>query len=105
MYYVHYRYTASKDNQTVYAFLLSWPKNTTEVILGATVSSPSTTITLIGSNIRSLNWHAAGEKGGILIDLSNVKIYSLESDWIWVFRLRNITAKRPYNFEVTYRRW
>ncbi len=88
------RYTQSKDNQTVYASLLVWPKNTTEVILGAPVSSSSTVVTLLGSSDGPLKWRSAGTSGGIIIDVSNVKIYSLASDWAWVFKLQNVTPKK-----------
>lgn len=103
--YVHRRYTASKTDQIVYAHLLVWPSNTTEIILGVPVSSSSTIITLLGSNIGPLDWHAAGENSGILIDLSNVKIYSLESDWVWVFKLQNISVKKPDKIQKSYRHW
>ncbi len=88
-----FRYTQSKDNQSVYASLLVWPKNTTEVTLGAPVSSSSTTVTLLGSSDGALKWRSAGASGGIIIDVSSVKIYSLASDWAWVFKLQNVTPK------------
>jgi Alpha-L-fucosidase C-terminal domain len=88
------RYTSSKDNQSVYASLLVWPKNTTEITLGAPVSSASTTVALLGSSGGPLTWRSAGASGGIIIDVSNVKIYSLASDWAWVFKLQNVTPKQ-----------
>ncbi len=90
------RYTQSKDNQSVYASLLAWPNNTTEITLGATVSSSSTTVNLLGSSAGPLKWRSAGESGGIIIDVSNVQIYSLASDWAWVFKLQNVTPKPKY---------
>ncbi len=90
------RYTQSKDNQSVYASLLVWPSTTTEITLGATVSSSSTTVTLLGSTVGPLKWHSAGESGGIIIDVSNIEIYSLASDWAWVFKLQNVTPKPKY---------
>jgi hypothetical protein len=88
------RYTSSKDGQSVYASLLVWQKNTNEITLGAPVSSSSTTVTLLGSSGGPLTWRPAGASGGIIIDVSNVKIYSLASDWAWVFKLQNITPKQ-----------
>ena len=85
------RYTASKDNQTVYASLLVWPSNATEITLGAPVTSASTTVTLLGSSAGPLTWRSAGASGGIIIDVSSIKSYSLASDWAWVFKLQNIT--------------
>ncbi len=87
------RYTSSKDNQSVYASLLLWPNSTTEITLSAPVSSSSTTVTLLGSSLGPLNWRSAGASGGIIIDVSNVKMYSLATDWAWVFKLQNITPK------------
>ncbi|CAF1486578.1 unnamed protein product [Rotaria sordida] len=90
----HIWYTSSKDNQTVYASLLVWPNNTTEILLGAPVSSSNTTVTLLGSNVGPLNWRSASESGGIIIDVSNIEAYSLASDWAWIFKLQNITPKQ-----------
>lgn len=89
-------YTQSKDNQTVYASLLVWPNTTTQITLGAPVTSASTTVTLLGSSAGPLKWQSAGASGGIIIDVSTVKIYSLASDWAWVFKLQNITPKDGY---------
>jgi hypothetical protein len=87
------RYTSSKDGQSVYASLLNWPGGTTEITLGAPVTSASTTVTLLGSTGGPLSWRSGGTAGGIIIDVSNVTIYSLASDWAWVFKLQNITPK------------
>jgi alpha-L-fucosidase len=98
-------YTSSKDGQSIYASLLVWPNNTTEITLGAPVSSSSTTVTLLGSSAGPLSWRSAGASGGIIIDVSNVKIYSLASDWAWVFKLQNITPKQTSNLLKKYKRW
>ena len=58
--------------------------------MGAPVTSANTQVTLFGSNVGPLKWRAAGGSGGIIIDVSNIKIYSLASDWAWVFKLQNI---------------
>jgi hypothetical protein len=94
IYFLYDRYTSSKDGQSVYASLLVWPNSTSEITLGAPVSSSSTTVTLLGSSGGPLNWRSAGASGGIIIDVSNIKIYSLASDWAWVFKLQNITPKQ-----------
>ncbi|CAF4099094.1 unnamed protein product, partial [Rotaria sordida] len=73
-------YTSSKDKQNVYASLLVWPNNTTEIVLSAPVSSSSTIVTLLGSDIGPLKWRPASATSGIVIDVSNIKIYSLASD-------------------------
>ncbi len=91
------RYTSSKDGQSVYASLLVWPSGTTEITLGAPVTSASTTVTLLGSSGGPLTWRSAGASGGIIIDVSSVKVYSLASDWAWVFKLQNITPKQTSN--------
>jgi alpha-L-fucosidase len=87
-------YTSSNDGKSVYAILLVWPSTTSEVTLGAVVSSSSTVVNLLGSSTGSLPWHAVSETGGIVIDLSNIKSYSLQSDWTWVFKLENISPKQ-----------
>jgi hypothetical protein len=66
------RYTSSKDGQSVYASLLTWPNNSTEITLGEPVSLASTTVTLLGSNDDALKWRSAGASG-IIIDVSNIK--------------------------------
>jgi alpha-L-fucosidase len=97
-------YTSSKDGKSVYASLLRWPSTTSEVTLGAVVSSSSTVVTLLASSAGSLSWRAASETGGIVIDVSNIKSYSLRSDWAWVFKLENISAKQlAYKTSKNYR--
>jgi hypothetical protein len=85
------RYTSSNDEKWVYAFILVWPKNSNEVILDHPVSFPSTVVDLLGFSGGPLPWHAANKAGGIIIDVSSVKLGSLESDWTWVFKLENVS--------------
>ncbi|CAF4054538.1 unnamed protein product, partial [Rotaria sp. Silwood1] len=85
-------YTSSKDKQYVYACLLVWSKDTTEIMLGAPISSGSTRVTLLGSDVGPLKWHSIISSGGIIIDVSNIKTYSLASDWAWVFKLENVSG-------------
>jgi hypothetical protein len=87
----------------VYASLLVWPKATSEVMLGAVLSSANTRVTLLGSTLGPLSWKAASASGGIVIDVSNVKLYSLASDWAWVFKLENVNAKGTNEHVKTYR--
>ena len=54
------------------------------------MTSTDTEVTLLGSNVGPLKWQSASASGGIIIDVSNIKIYSLASDWTWVFKLQNI---------------
>jgi alpha-L-fucosidase len=96
-------YTSSKDAQSVYASLLVWPSNTTEITLGAPVSSASTTVTLLGSTTGPLSWRSAGASGGIIIDVSNIKLHTLVSDWAWVFKLQNITPKQTSKMSRKYK--
>lgn len=98
------RYTSSKGGSAVYACLLMWSSNTTEVVLGAPKTSASTVVTLLGSNVGPLAWKAAGPSGGIIIDVSNIKAYSLASDWAWVFKLENISEVKPKQQSKQYRR-
>jgi hypothetical protein len=88
--FFHFRYTSSKDGRFVYAFLLIWPKNTTEITLGAPLSSPTTVVTLLGSSGDPLPWRVANGTHGIAIDVSNVKLNLLQSDWTWAFKLENL---------------
>ncbi len=89
------RYTQSKDKQSVYATLLNWPSGTTEITLGAPVTSTSTTVNLLGYSGGPLTWKSGGASG-VVIDVSNVKLNSLASDWAWVFKLQNITPKMKH---------
>ena len=86
------RYTSSKDGQFVYASLLIWPKDTTEITLGAPISSGNTRITLLGCDIGPVTWRTATVAGGIIIDVSNIKTHSLASAWTWVFKLESVTG-------------
>ncbi len=86
------RYTSSKDGKSVYACLLIWDTNSSEISLGAPVSSADTIVTLLSSDFGPLKWRAAGVTGGIIIDVSALKTYSLKSDWTWIFKLENVTG-------------
>lgn len=96
------RYTTSKDHRSVYASLLVWPHDTTEITLGAPVSSSDTRIFLLGSDVGPLKWRPASVTGGIIIDVSGIKIYSLASNWAWVFKLENIGAVKPTHQKIIY---
>lgn len=84
------RYTSSKDGKWIYAFLLIWPKYATEIILSAPLPTSNTVVTLLGSTVGSLQWSMAMGDGGIVIDVSNIRLHSLRSNWIWVFKLENV---------------
>jgi len=99
------RYTSSKDGQSVYASLLVWPDDSTDITLGAPVSSSNTRVTLLGSDIGPLKWRPANVTGGIIIDVSNIKIYSLASDWTWVFKLENVNGVKSTYKNKKYRKW
>jgi alpha-L-fucosidase len=86
-------YTSSNDEKFVYAILLLWPTNSTQVSLGAPVTSPTTNVTILGSSVGPLPWHAAEGNRGIIIDISSIKAYSLKSNWAWIFKLENISAQ------------
>jgi len=87
------RYTSSKDGQFVYGSLLNWPNTTTEIKFGAPKSSSSTIITLLGSSVGPLKWQPANATGGIIVDVSNINLYLLESSWTWVFKFQNIQSE------------
>jgi hypothetical protein len=53
-------------------------------------------VTLLASSGGPLKWRSAGASG-IIIDVSTVEIYSLASDWAWVFKLQNVTPKPTGN--------
>ena len=77
----------------MYACLLLWPGNTTEITLGAPVTSAVTRVTLLGSTLGPLGWQATSVKGGMTIDVTKVKIYSLASEWAWVFKLEGLNSQ------------
>ncbi len=87
-----FRYTSSNDGKFVYAFLLIWPKDSTEIILGAPLSSSNTVVALLGSSGGSLSWRVASGTRGIVIDVSTIKLHLLRSAWTWTFKLENISA-------------
>ncbi len=94
------RYTSSNNGNSVYASLLVWPSNSSEVALGAPATSAETVVTLLGSDSGPLKWRAAGATSGIIIDLSTIKENSLTSDWTWVFKLEKLTDQKK-----KYRNW
>ncbi|CAF4413556.1 unnamed protein product [Rotaria sp. Silwood2] len=90
-------YTSSKDNKFVYAFLLIWPKDSTEIILGAPLSSSRTIVTLLGSSADSVSWHVTSGDRGIVIDVSAIKLHLLQSEWTWTFKLENLLPDDSFN--------
>ncbi|CAF5118694.1 unnamed protein product, partial [Rotaria sp. Silwood1] len=44
------------------------------------------------SYVGPLKCHSIISSGGIIIDVSNIKTYSLASDWAWVFKLENVSG-------------
>jgi len=83
-------YTAS--GEFVYAILLNWPEDSTTIELGAPISSVSTKISVLGRE-GAIDWHSSSEKSGIIIDITNLKAYSLPTDWAWVFKLENVEGR------------
>jgi hypothetical protein len=47
--------------------------STTEITLGALISSLDTTVMLLGLNVGPLSWRSAGESGGIIIAQTSKK--------------------------------
>ncbi|CAF4057993.1 unnamed protein product [Rotaria sp. Silwood2] len=90
-------YTSSKDTKFVYALLPIWPKDNSEIILGAPLSSSKTVVTLLGSSIDSLPWRVASGDRGIVIDVSQIKLHSLQSGWTWAFKLENLLPDNGIN--------
>ena len=86
----------------MYGCLLVWPGNTTEITLGAPVSTANTRVTLLGSALGPLKWRAASATGGMIIDVSNVTIYSLASEWAWVFKLEGLNSKEEIEEMIEY---
>ncbi len=97
MFFSRFRYTSSNDGKFVYAFLLIWPTDSTEITLGAPLTSPGTIVTLLGSSGDSLPWHAANGTRGIIIDVSKIQLYLLQSDWTWAFKLENLLPEDIIN--------
>ena len=64
-----------------------------ELSLGAPISTASTLVTLLGSSIGPLPWHSTGSSQGIVIDVSGIRAYSLQSDWVFVFKLENVSGQ------------
>ena len=60
------------------------------------MTSTSTTVDLLGYSGTPITWKTGGASG-IVIDISNVKLNSLASDWAWVFKLQNVTPKPKYD--------
>jgi alpha-L-fucosidase len=85
------RYTMASDGQLVFATLLLWPTNTSEVSLAAPITRTTTRVVLLASSPIDVPWRAlAARRSGIILDLSHIKAYSLANNWAWVFQLTNI---------------
>ena len=85
----------------MYAFLLIWPKERTEITLGAPLSSSNTVVTLLGSGGDPLSWRVANGTRGIVIDVSKVQLHLLRSEWTWAFKLENLLFDDNVNTTIT----
>jgi hypothetical protein len=91
------RYTSSSDGQSIYAFLLVWPNDTTEILLGAPVPQSNTSVVLLGEHTGSLQWRSTNETSGLIIDVSIIQTKSIVSRWASVFKLQNIIVRNTMN--------
>ena len=77
----------------MYAFLLVWPNSSTEIALGAPLTTAATTVTLLGSSGGPLPWRASNGTAAIFIDVASVRLHTLASRWIWAFKLENVIPR------------
>ncbi|CAF0860488.1 unnamed protein product [Adineta ricciae] len=72
-------------------------------------ASLNTAVTLLGANGNSIERNVANESRDILIDISNIKLHLLESQWASTFKMTNIltnnitsatTGKKPLNISL-----
>ncbi|KAL5019282.1 hypothetical protein ScPMuIL_005004 [Solemya velum] len=74
-------------SKTVYAILLSWPEDNI-LTLGAPITTPKTTVTMLGYK-PPLKW-AAKTSAGIMITIPNISINKMPCLWAWVLKFENL---------------
>ena len=81
-----FRYTSKPD--AVYAILLEWPL-TSELTLGAPISTSGTQVTMLGYE-GEFNWKPATEKGGMIVTFPSIPVSKLPCQWAWALKLGNV---------------
>jgi len=79
------RYTASKDQSTVYALLLDWPHNGIVLMPSPKVQSSDAIVSMLGLP-GSLSWKQVST-GGISVQLPNLTPGTQPCDYIWTLKL------------------
>lgn len=79
----------SKEN-SVYAMILKYPTNPSKVVLGAPIASEATQIELLGYN-QTIIWVQNPSDKGITLDISDIDLNNLPSQWALVFKISNLS--------------
>ena len=72
----------------MYAILLEWPL-TSELTLGAPISTSGTQVTMLGYE-GEFNWKPATDKGGIIVTFPSIPVSKLPCQWAWALKLENV---------------
>uniref|UniRef100_H2ZMP0 alpha-L-fucosidase n=1 Tax=Ciona savignyi TaxID=51511 RepID=H2ZMP0_CIOSA len=82
----------TQKSLAVYAFVLAWPSDNM-LELGSPVVTSSSTVSMLGWNGPSIEWHqkSVQTNKGIIIALPNVPAVKLPCKWAWVLKLENFT--------------
>ena len=82
-----YRYTSKPD--VVYAIALEWP-TTVALNLSEPITTPLTTVTLLGLPDVKLSWKSLTPSSGIMITIPPLSVAEMPCQWAWVFRMSHV---------------
>jgi alpha-L-fucosidase len=81
------RYTSKDD--VVYAIVLQWPRGKTLELMAPVADPDHTKVAMLGLNM-DIEWKRGTRRKGMVIQMPQVPVTKLPSDWAWVLKLANV---------------
>ncbi|CAB3985617.1 alpha-L-fucosidase-like isoform X1, partial [Paramuricea clavata] len=78
----------SKDD-VVYAIVLQWPRSNTLELMAPVADPDHTKVAMLGLNM-DIEWKQGTGGKGMVIQMPQVPVTKLPSDWAWVLKLANV---------------
>ena len=96
-----YRYTSKKNSDgstSVYAIVLFWPENNV-LTVGATTSTSSTTVNMLGYKGEAFKW-AAHSGGGMDITFPAIPTNQMPCEWAWVLKIDDLSGMKSSDIKT-----
>jgi alpha-L-fucosidase len=81
------RYTSKDD--VVYAIVLQWPRSNTLELMAPVADPHHTKVAMLGLNM-DIEWKQGTGGKGMVIQMPQVPVTKLPSNWAWVLKLANV---------------